>query len=119
MVRKAILLFIFSVLTLCTGAQTQSGFVKTRGRMVNGTHVKGQGLTGATVQIKGRTSVLVKNANGSFSFPVTTKNFLIQAVKKNGYQLVDADAAPKTYPYSEAPLFLIMETPAQQMHRFR
>ena len=115
MVRKAILLFIFSVLTLCTGAQTQSGFVKTRGRMVNGTHVKGQGLTGATVQIKGRTSVLVKNANGSFSFPVTTKNFLIQAVKKNGYQLVDADAAPKTYPYSEAPLFLIMETPAQQM----
>lgn len=115
MVRKAILLFIISVLTLGAGAQTQSGFVKTRGRMVNGSHVKGQGLTGATVQIKGRTSVLVKNSNGSFSFPVNSKSFLIQSVKKNGYQLVDADAAPKTYPFSEAPLFLIMETPAQQM----
>ncbi len=115
MVRKAILLFIFTALALCTGAQTQSGFVKTRGRMVNGQHVKGQGLTGATVQIKGRTSVLVKNNNGSFTFPVNAKSFLIQSVKKNGYQLVDADAAPKTYPFSEAPLYLIMETPSQQM----
>ena len=115
MVKKAILLFIFAALAVCTGAQTQSGFVKTRGRMVNGKHVPGQGLTGATVQIKGRASVVVKNNNGSFSFPVTTKSFLIQSVKKNGYQLVDADAAPKTYPYSNAPLYLIMETPAQQM----
>ena len=96
-------------------AQTQTGYVKTRGRIVSGKTVPGQGLTGATVQIKGRASVLVKNSNGSFSFPVTTKQFVIQSVKKNGYQLVDADAAPKTYIHSTAPLYLVMETQSQLM----
>ena len=96
-------------------AQSQTGFVKTRGRIVNGKVVAGQGLTGATVHVKGRASVLVKNSNGSFSFPVTTKQFVIESVNKKGYQLVDADAAPKTYVHSPAPIYLVMETPSQLM----
>lgn len=96
-------------------AQSQKGFVKTRGRIVNGKVVAGQGLTGATVHVKGRASVLVKNSNGSFSFPVTTKQFVIESVNKKGYQLVDADAAPKTYVHSPAPIYLVMETPSQLM----
>ena len=115
MIRRFILIVIFTALALCDMAQTQTGFVKTRGRMVAGKHVPGQGLPGATVHIQGRTSVLVKNNNGSFSFPVNSKQFFIQSVKKYGYQLVDADAAPKAYPFSSAPLFLVMETPAQMM----
>lgn len=114
---KKILLFfsLFALLALGANAQTQTGYVKTKGRLVNGKHVPGQGLTGATVQIKGRTSVLVKNSNGLFSFPVTSNRFVVQSVKKNGYQLVDADAAPHTYTYSTSPIFLVMETPAQLM----
>ena len=112
---KKILLLVSlcSLLALGMTAQTQTGYVKTRGRLVNGKHVAGQGLAGATVQIKGRASVLVKNSNGKFSFPVNAPQFVIQSVKKNGYQLVDADAAPKAYTYSSAPVYLVMETPSQ------
>lgn len=114
--KRTILSMAFAlVMVLSLTAQTQSGIVKSRGRMINGQHVHGQGLAGATVQIKGRASVLVKDKSGAFSFPVNSKHFVILSVKKNGYQLVDADAAPKTYNYSTAPIYLIMETPAQQM----
>ena len=116
-IRKRILLLSALLVVVACGAiaQTQTGYVKTRGRIVHGKTVPGQGLTGATVQIKGRASVLVKNSNGSFSFPVSTHQFVIQSVKKNGYQLVDADAAPKTYIYSTAPVYLVMETQSQLM----
>ena len=95
-------------------AQTQQGYVKTKGRMVNGQHVKGQGLTGAVVELYGRTAVGVRNADGSFSFPVVGKSFTVQSVMKKGYQLVDADAAPKAYAYSGNPFYLVMEPPEQQ-----
>ena len=115
---KKRILFLSALLiavTCSAMAQSQKGFVKTRGRIVNGKVVAGQGLTGATVHVKGRASVLVKNSNGSFSFPVTTKQFVIESVNKKGYQLVDADAAPKTYVHSPAPIYLVMETPSQLM----
>ena len=115
---KKRILFLSALLIAVTCgamAQSQKGFVKTRGRIVNGKVVAGQGLTGATVHVKGRASVLVKNSNGSFSFPVTTKQFVIESVNKKGYQLVDADAAPKTYVHSPAPIYLVMETPSQLM----
>lgn len=115
---KKRILFLSALLIAVTCgamAQSQKGFVKTRGRIVNGKVVAGQGLTGATVHVKGRASVLVKNSNGSFSFPVTTKQFVIESVNKKGYQLVDADAAPKTYVHSPASIYLVMETPSQLM----
>ncbi|MBQ8464228.1 MAG: tetratricopeptide repeat protein [Prevotella sp.] len=111
----------FVALTVCLWAalavvaQTQQGFVKTKGRMVNGQHVAGQGLPGATVTIQGRSAVAVKNANGSFSFPVSGKSFRVQGVQKKGYQLVDADATAKAYHYSPNPIFFVMEMPEQQM----
>ena len=115
---KKRILFLSALLIAVTCgamAQSQKGFVKTRGRIVNGKVVAGQGLRGATVHVKCRASVLVKNSNGSFSFPVTTKQFVIESVNKKGYQLVDADAAPKTYVHSPAPIYLVMETPSQLM----
>lgn len=92
----------------------QEGYVKTKGRMVEGKHVKGDGLKGAVVQLQGRTAVGVQKDNGQFSFPVVGEKYTVQSVIKNGYQLVDADAAPKTYSYSNNPLYLVMETPEQQ-----
>ena len=70
-------------------AQTQQGVVKTRGKMVNGKHVAGQGLSGATITLQGRSRVL-SQGNGTFSFPVQNKTFMVQGVQKQGYQLVDA-----------------------------
>ena len=103
------------VATATITAQTQEGVVKTRGRMINGQHVPGKGLPGAVVSIKGRGDVGVKNSDGSFSFPVTDKQFQIVSVTKKEYQLVDADAAPKTYTHSGNKLYFIMETPEQIM----
>ena len=74
-------------------AQTQYGYVKTRGRLdSNGNLIPGQGLKGAAISIKGRTTVvLVKSDNGAFSFPVPDKQFRVDSVRKNGYQLVDME----------------------------
>lgn len=96
-------------------AQTQQGYVKTRGRMVNGKLVPGQGLKGATVSIKGRTTILVNSDDGSFSFPVSGQQFQIDSVKKKGYQLVDLEACPKTYHCSSNPIYIVMENPEQLM----
>ena len=106
-----------AALLLCVmlSAQTQQGFVKTKGRMVNGQLVPGEGLKGATVSIKGRTAVLVNTNDGAFSFPVAEAQFRLDSVKKKGYQLVDLDVCPKAYKYSSNPLYIVMETPEQQL----
>ena len=109
---------LYSMLIMCClffsiWAQTQQGVVKTKGRMVNGKHVVGQGLSGATVTIQGRSAVL-SQVNGGFSFPVTAKTFMVQGVQKNGYQLVDPDATLKAYQYSPNTFYIVMETPEQQ-----
>ena len=119
MLKKSNLRLIISIFVACmvwtSQAQTQQGYVKTKGRMVNGQHVAGKGLPGATVNIQGGNSVGVKNANGSFSFVVPAKTYMVQSVQKKGYELVDADAVSKPYQHSANPLYLVMETPEQQM----
>ena len=113
--RRFLTVLIIFFFQLSMFAQTQSGVVKTRGRMIEGNHVPGKGLPGAVVSIKGRTDVGVKNTDGSFSFPAVGNQFTVQSVTKNGYALVDADAAPKTYTHSSDPLYLVMETPEQML----
>lgn len=113
--RKTIILSFFLLLSTVSSAQTQHGYVKTKGRMVNGQHVAGKGLPGATVSIQGGNSVGVKNSNGSFSFVVPAKTYMVQSVQKKGYELVDADAVRKPYQQSANPLYFVMETPEQQM----
>lgn len=94
-------------------AQTQNGLVKTRGRMVNGQLLPGVGIPMAIVQVQGR-SALMSLDDGTFAFPLRTKTFLLQSVKKTGYQLVDMEAC-RTYEYSSNQLCLTMENPAQQL----
>ena len=113
--RKSIIFFLILLTPLFSIAQTQQGYVKTKGRMVNGKHVPGQGLKGATLSIKGRATVLVNADNGSFSFPVTNQQFRLDSVKKKGYQLVDYEVCPKSYTYSPNPIYILMETPEQQL----
>ena len=113
--KKLFLFFISLTLGLVTSAQTQQGYVKTKGRMVNGKLVPGQGLKGAMVSVQGRTAVLVNTDDGAFSFPISETQFRLDSVKKKGYQLVDMDACPKTYKRSGNPLYIVMETPEQQL----
>lgn len=113
--KKHLLLTALFMLSLMASAQTQQGYVKTKGRMVNGKLVPGQGLKGATVSVQGRTAVLVNSDDGAFSFPVPGPQFRLDSVKKKGYQLVDMDACPKTYKYAPNPIYILMETPEQQL----
>ena len=113
--KKLILLSLCLLVATFAVAQTQRGFVKTKGRMVNGQLVPGQGLPGATVNIQGGSSVGVRNANGSFSFLVPAKTFMVQSVQKIGYELVDPDVTTRPHQQSENDLYLVMETPEQQM----
>ena len=110
MKRFLISFFVCSMLLTTAVAQTQQGFVKTRGRMVNGQHVRGQGLQGAMVVVQGGNKVVTQSSNGAFSIAVPSKTFLVQSVQKKGYQLVDADATKKPYQLSSNPLYLVMET---------
>ena len=113
--KKCICLFAFLFLVASAFAQTQQGYVKTKGRMVNGKLVPGQGLKGTMISIKGRTAVLVNADDGAFSFPVTDVQYHLDSVKKKGYQLIDMDLCPRTYKVSGNPLFIVMETPEQQL----
>ncbi len=95
-------------------AQTQTGYVKTKGRIgSNGKVVPGSRLPGTTVQIKGRNAV-VTQAGGTFSFPVPGNRFFIQNVKKQGYILTDPEMTIRQYVYSANPIILVLETPEQQ-----
>lgn len=111
-------IFILISLIVCASemcSQTQIGKVKTKGRRINGTIVKGQGLSGAKVDILNQTSVK-SNSKGNFSFPALDKTYVVQNVQKQGYQLVDADVIKRPHPRSVDTLFLVMETPENQQH---
>jgi tetratricopeptide (TPR) repeat protein len=108
-------LIVLVFTTTLSFAQTQQGYVKTKGRMVDGKLVPGQGIKGASVTVQGRTAVLVNADDGAFSFPIPDKTFHLQEVKKNGYQLVDADIIKRSFTYSTTPIYIVMETPDQQL----
>ena len=111
--RRLSLLLVLAISVLSYADSVQQGCVKTRGRMINGKHVPGQGLPGSIVSIKDRTAIGVKNSNGTFSFPVTDNQFRVDSVKKKDYVLLDVDAASKTYTHTADTLFFVMETPEQ------
>lgn len=108
----ALLCLVFVLAVFTSSAQTQQGYVKTRGRLDSkGNPIHGRRISGVTIQVKGKNAV-VTDANGSFSFPVPTKSFVVQSVKKQGYVLVDFDALAIQYTYSSNPLIFVMETPS-------
>ena len=92
--------------------QTQNGVVKTRGRMVGGKLVPGSLLDGTTVQVEGRQAILAKD--GNFSFPVSSGQYTLKSVTKQGYKLLDAEMCHQ-YNYSANPLAIVMEQPEQLM----
>lgn len=114
MKKSLIILLSLSLTIMAATAQTQQGYVKTKGRLgSNGTVVAGQRLPGATVTVKGGNAVVSGN-KGTFSLVVPAGNFFLQNVQKQGYVLTDPDVLSKQYAYSKNPLVLVLETPSQQ-----
>ena len=109
---KKYLLFLCLLATISASfAQTQRGYVKTRGRLAaNGSLIPGTRLTGATITFKGNVAV-VSGPNGAFSYPMRSKTFSVESVKKKGYQLYDPDLLGRTHSYSSNDLLVVMDTP--------
>ena len=92
-------------------AQTQKGYVKTRGRLnANGTVIHGSRLSGATITFQGNGSA-TSGTNGAFTFAVKNNTFCITNVRKNGYQLYDSDLLGRPHNYSANDLLVVMDTP--------
>lgn len=92
-------------------AQTQHGYVKTRGRLsANGTAIPGTRLSGATITFRGNNSA-VSGTNGAFAFAVANNTYRITNVRKNGYQLYDSDLLGRDHRYSSDDLLVVMDTP--------
>ena len=102
------------LVSMMASAQTQQGYVKTKGRLGNnGVVIAGTRLSGATITVKGGNTVLSGN-NGAFSLLIPNSNYYLQNVQKQGYVLTDPDVLSKQYAYSKNPLVLVMEDKAQQ-----
>lgn len=103
-------LFVFFLVFTIT-AQTQVGYVKTKGRLgTDGNVIPGSRLGGVTLMLRGR-SAIVSDSNGDFSFPIVESKFALQSVAKKGYVLTDPDILSLQYSYSANPLIIVLETP--------
>ena len=114
-IMKSVGVFVALLLSsLMSFAQTQQGYVKTKGRLgSNGVVIAGSRLSGATIIVKGGNAVLSGN-NGTFSLSIPTNSYYLQNVQKLGYVLTDPDVLSKQYAWSKNPLVLVLETPSQQ-----
>lgn len=119
MVKKSFIVFLFILLTGSIAfAQTQQGYVKTRGRLAaNGKSVvEGKRLSNAIVTIEKRSSVK-SGKDGTFSFvlPYGTKHYRVQNVQLKGYVLSDPDVLQRTFTYSkDMPLVVVLEDSKQR-----
>lgn len=107
---------ILFLLSAASGfAQTQKGYVKTKGRMdANGNIIAGKRLSGVTIQPSERQAV-VSRSDGTFSFPVPHSLFSIQGVYKEGFVIADPDILSRQYSYSTNPFVLVLEVPEEQL----
>ena len=114
---KKHLIISICLFTLCSlSAQTQSGIVKTKGRLnQDGSVTAGIPLSDVYVSVRGAQTV-TSNKKGQFSVSLKTRDFYLKEVSKEGYALCDADALSRPYAYSKSPLYIVMETPSQQLN---
>lgn len=94
---KQICLFAMMFVYICCNGQIQQGYVKTAGK-------KGQPgvpLNGVLLKTNySKSSPVVSNSNGTFSFPVNGNKFQMSKIQKNNYRLSDEDVIGRDYSYT-------------------
>lgn len=112
--KETLLLFLAFLISFAISAQTQQGYVKTKGRLASDSSVvTGIRIPSATIQVKDRTPVITQT-DGTFSFPIPANKFYIQNVQEQGYVLTDPEVLSKQYSYSTNNLIIVMEDLEQQ-----
>ena len=114
MKQRSFLTVLWLICCFAISAQTQQGFVKTKGRLGSNVQViHGTPLSGVMVTVKGRNSV-VSGQDGKFLLVIPDNNYYLQSVQKKDYVLVDPDVLSKQYFQSKNQLVLVLEDKAQQ-----
>ena len=118
MKRPLLCIIMFAVMATTAVAQTQQGYVKTRGKLAadGKTVVAGERLSNAIVTIE-NLSPVKSGANGAFSFalPAGTNHYRLQGAELKGYTLADPDAIRQTHTYSkDLPLIVVLEDMKQR-----
>ena len=109
------LFFIIAIALHAMSQTTQSGYVKTKGRLDSkGQLIPGARLSGTAIMLSGGHST-VSGADGAFTLMIPDKKFLLKDVQKRGYVLIDPEILLKNYTCSTNPLVITMETPEKQL----
>ena len=113
---KKLFLLIFCVaMATMMLAQTQKGYVKTKGRLgTDGQLIPGEPLGEVTVKVKDR-NVVMSDKRGDFSFPMPDETYYLESVTKSGYVMIDPEMLSKQYSYSKNKLVIALETRENQL----
>lgn len=116
--RLILLIILLNVMAATAVAQTQQGYVKTRGKLAadGKSVVPGVRLSNALVTIENRSPVK-SGADGEFSFtlPAGTNRYRLLNAELKGYTLADPDAVRQTHTFSkDVPLIVVLEDMKQR-----
>lgn len=91
-IKIAILLIICSISQSIFAQNAQIGYVKTRGRIVDGKLIPGRKLSGVVIRILGKNDVMSDNDGQFFIVDNSgTNTFTISRIVKNGYELMNTN----------------------------
>lgn len=110
-IKTAILLIICSLSQNIIAQNTQIGYVKTRGRIVDGKLIPGKKLSGVVIRIQGNNVIMSGNDGKFFFICDSTDSFTISGISKTGYELLETSLLNQKIPFSKKPLVIVMEEP--------
>ncbi len=105
-------LLLLMAVTYSFAAITQTGYVKTRGRLgSNGRVIPGKRLASAVIELQNGSSAK-SDQSGDFSLTLSANKYFLRNVKKVGYVISDPDVLSKQYACSSNPLVLVLDEPS-------
>lgn len=115
--KRILTAIVFCLLALSAVAQTQRVVVKTPGRQQDdGSITKGQRIAEAYVTVQGG-NTYESDTNGELRMgKPSTGKYRFSGVRKEGYELADADFLMRSYIYSDVePLYITLVKPSEQL----
>ena len=115
--KRIFFLAVALIMAVLCPAQKQTGYVKTPGRLgPKGELISGQRIAGATLYFRD-ISAIGSGADGTFTFAVPGKSFVLTRVQKKDYELTDFDVLGKSHSMSGEPFIVVMDTPDALLER--
>lgn len=115
--KRIFFLAVALIMAVLCPAQKQTGYVKTPGRLgPKGELISGHRIAGATLYFRD-ISAVGSGADGTFTFAVPGRSFVLTRVQKKDYELTDHDMLGKSHSTSGEPFIVVMDTPDALLER--